>query len=50
MIQKEAKKAIKALTELHQSYFGVAHYNNDHEYVEAFNAMMNVLRRIEHDN
>jgi len=44
---KEAKKAIKAMTELNRSYLMTAYNNDDEEYMKAFNQMMIVLRRLE---
>ena len=43
----EAKKAEKALIQVNRAYLMEAMHNGDHEYMQAFNAMMKVLRRLQ---
>tara|TARA_R100000734_G_C3292217_1_gene83899 strand:+ start:122 stop:274 length:153 start_codon:yes stop_codon:yes gene_type:complete len=50
MIQKEAKKAIKAMVELNRAYLYIAYENGDQAYMETFNNMMSILRRLENGN
>ena len=50
MIQKEAKKAIKAMVSLNRAYLYIAYENGDQEYISAFANMITVLRRLENDN
>jgi len=44
---KEAKKAEKALVDVERIYFFEAMNINDEEYIQAFNAIMKVLRRLQ---
>ena len=44
---KEAKKAEKALVDVNRIYLFEAMNINDDEYVQAFNAIMKVLRRLQ---
>lgn len=44
---REAKAAEKALIRVNRHYLMDAMHNGDSEYMEAFNAMMVVLRRLQ---
>jgi len=44
---QEAKKAEKALIQVNRAYLMEAMQNEDNEYIQAFNAMMEVLRRLQ---
>ena len=44
---KEAKKAENALIQVNRAYLMEAMQNGDNEYMQAFNEMMKVLRRLQ---
>ena len=44
---KEAKKVERAMVNLNRVYLGEAYHNGDEEYMQAFNAFMAVVRRIQ---